>query len=345
MDNKSGMAIRMKDVAQDLGLSVITISKVLRNHSDISPATRERVLKRMKELNYRPNLAARALVTGRSYLIGLVVPDLMHSFFSQLAKGVTRVLRKKGYNLIMSSSEEDPDLEKQEVEQMLGRGLDVFLIASAQLSVDSFRRIEEHNKPYILIDRKFSGLAANFVGTDDRAIGRMATEHLAENGCRRIAFIGGRNTSPAIERMQGYHDVLAERGLWVSDDYVRRLERGDDSADLNGYEAMKTLLRLDNSPDGVFCYNDPSAMGAMKAILEAGLQIPRDIAIIGCGNVNYAPLLRVPLSSVDQQSELMGERAAKLALSLTENKPGARRPKTILMEPSLVVRESSMRKG
>lgn len=337
------MAIRMKDVAQDLGLSVITISKVLRNHSDISSATRERVLRRMKELNYRPNLAARALVTGKSYLMGLVVPDLVHPFFSQLAKGVSKVLRKKGYGLIMSSSEEDPDLERQELEQLMGRGLDVYLIASAQSLVDSFQKIEEHGRPYILIDRKFTGLDAHFVGTDDRAIGRMATEHLIENRCRRIAFIGGRDTSPVVDRMQGYREVLAEKGLRVPDAYVRRLAHGDDSADETGYEAMRVLLSADEPPDGVFCYNDPSAMGAMRAILEAGFEIPGDIAIVGCGNLNYAPLLRVPLSSVDQQSELMGERAAKLALALTENKAGMRKAKSILMQPALIARESSIR--
>lgn len=337
------MATRMKDVAQDLGLSVITISKVLRNHSDISPATRERVLRRMKELNYRPNLAARSLVTGKSYLMGLVVPDLVHPFFSQLAKGVSKVLRKKGYGLIMSSSEEDPDLERQELEQLMGRGLDVYLIASAQSVVDSFQKIEEHDRPYILIDRKFTGLHAYFVGTDDRAIGRMATGHLIENRCRRIAFIGGRDTSPVVDRMQGYREVLAEKGLCVPDAYVRRLVHGDDSADETGYEAMRALLSADEPPDGVFCYNDPSAMGAMRAILEAGLQIPGDIAIVGCGNLNYAPLLRVPLSSVDQQSELMGERAAKLALALAENKAGMRKARSILMQPTLIARESSIR--
>ena len=106
---------------------------------------------------------------------------------------------------------------------------------------------------------------------------------------------------------------------------------------------MKALLSLEAPPDGVFCYNDPSAMGAMKAILEADLQIPKDVALVGCGNVNYASLLRVPLTSIDQQSELLGERAAKLALALTENRNLGRKTKTILLPASLVIRDSSMR--
>src|SRR5215831_34090 len=133
------MTVRMKDIARDLGVSVVTVSKVLRNHSDISEETRERVLKRMKELNYRPNLAARALVTGRSYTIGLVVPDLVHPFFAQVAKGLARVLRKKGYSLLISSSEEDPQLEQQEIDQLLARRVDALVVASAQWTVETFR--------------------------------------------------------------------------------------------------------------------------------------------------------------------------------------------------------------
>ncbi len=338
------MAVRMKDIALDLGLSVVTISKVLRNHNDISAETRERVLKRMKELHYRPNLAARSLVTGKSYLIGLIVPDLVHPFYSQLAKGVSKVLRKKGYSLILSSSEEDPDLEKQEIEQLLSRNLDVFLIASTQGSVESFRRIEEHKKPYILIDRKFAGLAANFIGCDDRLIGRLATEHLIEIGCRRIAYIGGETTSPSLERLEGYRQTLIHHGLPSPASYIACRAHGDDSGDLTGYQIMQSLLQLDPYPDGIFCYNDPMAMGAMKALLEASIKIPEQVAIIGCGNVHYGPLLRVPLTTVDQQSELLGERAAKLALALGESKGFPQKPRTFLMQTRIIQRDSTQRR-
>ena len=156
--------VRMKDIARDMGLSTVTISKVLRGHSDISDETRKRVLKRMKELNYQPNLAARALITGRTSTIGLVVPDLLHPFFAQVAKAVSAGIRGHGYSLIITSSEEDPELERQEIEQLLARRVDVMLIASAQWTVESFRRIEERRIPYILIDRLFAGLAGKFCG-------------------------------------------------------------------------------------------------------------------------------------------------------------------------------------
>src|SRR5690242_19925500 len=124
------MEIRMKDIARDLGVSVVTVSKVLRNHSDISQQTRERVLRRIKELNYRPNLAARALVTGRTHSIGLIVPDLVHPFFAEVAKGLSRVLRKRDYSLMISSSEEDPALEQSAIDQLLARRVDALIVAS-----------------------------------------------------------------------------------------------------------------------------------------------------------------------------------------------------------------------
>ena len=185
------MPARLKDIAKDLNLSVVTISKVLRDHPDISQETRQRVLKRMKELNYRPNLAARALVTGRSYIAGLVVPDLVHPFFGQVAKGLSQGLRKKGYSVVLSSSEDDPELERQEIELLLARRVDVLIVASTQSTVESFQRLTELKVPYVLIDRKFDGLAANFVGVDDGAVGALATTHLIDVGCRRIAHIGG----------------------------------------------------------------------------------------------------------------------------------------------------------
>jgi len=336
------MPVTMKDIARDVGVSVVTVSKVLRNSSGISEETRQKVLKRMKELKYRPNFAARALVTGRTYSIGFIVPDLVHSFFAELAKGLSAVLRKKGYSLMIASSEEDAELERQEIEQLLARRVDALIIASTQWTVESFRRIEEQEIPYVLVDRRFVGLPANFVGVDDEVVGRLATEHLIENGYQRIAHIGGRDVSTAVGRLEGYRRAMARHNLDVPTGYIITSPHNDDSGDVTGYEAMKELLRATPRPDAVFCGNDPVAMGAMKAILEAGLNIPGDIAVIGCGNVRPAEFLRVPLSSVAQQTELMGERAAKLALSLIEAK-GQVKPKAILLEPRIVARQSTVR--
>ncbi len=335
----------MKDIARDLGVSVVTVSKVLRNHEDIGEETRQRVLKRMKELDYQPNLAARALVTGRTLTIGLVVPDLVHPFFSEVAKGLSSALRTNGYGLLISSSEDNPELEREELNQMLSRRVDALIVASTQRTVESFRRIEDRKRPYVLLDRCFPGLQANFVGVDDEAVGRLATEHLISVGCRRIAHVRGGEVSTALGRLAGYRQALAQHGLDAPSDYIQTAGASDDSGDISGCDAMLRLLNLDPRPDGVFCFNDPTAMGGLKAILASGLRVPQDIAVIGCGNVGIDELLRVPLSSVDQDSAGIGRQAAALALSLVQCTGERPRAKTVLLPPRIVARESTRRQG
>jgi LacI family transcriptional regulator len=337
------MSVTMKDIAQELGISIGTVSKVLRDHPDISPETRERVRQRMRELNYRPNLAARALVTGRTHSIGLVVPDLVHPFFGEVAGGLSKLLRKQGYSLIISSSDEDFELENRAIDQLLARRVDALILASSQKDAGFFRNLEKQKTPFILIDRKPEGAKVNFVGVDDEQIGRMATEHLIEMGCRRIAHIGGPGISTAVGRLRGYRRALERHGLRADPLYVISREHADEASDATGYEAMNALLAAKRAPDGVFCYNDPTAMGAMQAAIEKGIRIPRDLAFIGSGNVRYAKFLRVPLSTIDQQSEEIGDRAAALALKLIESKTHLK-PATVLLTPRLVARESSARR-
>jgi LacI family transcriptional regulator len=338
------MSTRMKDIARDLGVSVITISKVLRNHPDVGDETRERVLARVKELDYRPNLAARSLVTGRTYLVGLVVPDLLHPFFAEIAKSLSGVLRGSGYYLIVSSSEEDPDLEEQEINQLLARRLDILIIASCRSTVDLFFRIEKQKTPYVLIDRGLPGLTANFVGVDDEAVGMLATKHLIDVGCKRIAHIRGPETSPSIRRVEGYKRALTQAGLKVSDECIIAEPKGDVETRQRGAEAMRELLSLKPRPDGVFCFNDPLAMGAMNYALDQGLRIPEDVAVIGCGNLHYDDALSVPLSSINQHSRRIGEEAARIALSILNSKVPPK-VESVVLHPELIVRRSTQRRG
>jgi LacI family transcriptional regulator len=338
------MAARLKDIARDLGLSVVTISKVLRNHPDIGEKTREKVLKRMRELNYQPNYTARALITGRTSTMGLVVPDLLHPFFATIAKAISTEIQNQGYSLIISTSDENPELERQQIRQLLARRVDVMILASAQHSVESLREIAAQNVPYILVDRFFPGFTASFVGVDDRAVGALATSHLIEQGCQRIAHIRGPEVSTAIGRLEGYRQALTSHRMAPLRSHIVPIgASGDHRGEAGGYEAAKRLLSARKRPDGIFCFNDPVALGAMRAILEAGLRIPEDIAVVGCGNLSYSDFLRVPLSSVDQGSSKIGKAAAGMALKLAQNR-GHAQPKTQLIQPHIVARASSLRR-
>jgi len=334
------MAVRLKDIARDLGVSVVTVSKVLRGNADIGEATRRRVLKRMKELNYQPNMMARGLASGSTFTVGLVVPDLVHPFFAEFAKSLGGILRTNKRALILASSEEDPEIEREEIRTLLSRGVDVLLIASCQTNLRNFYELGDQRTPYLLFDRNFPHLAAHFIGSDDVLVGEMATQHLIDIGRKRIAHIAGQNTSPSFDRMRGYKNALAAAGLSVPENYVIVCEKMEESGDIVGAQAMRELLKRKPRPDAVFCYNDLTAVGAINATLDAGLRVPEDIAFIGCGNLRYANYLRVPLSSIDHGTTQLGELAGKFALELVA-KP-EQEPRAILVPSTLVARASTI---
>jgi LacI family transcriptional regulator len=334
------MVVRLKDIADELGVSVVTVSRALRDRPDIAKDTKARILDRVKRLNYRPNLTARSLVTGRSSLIGLVVPDLIHPFFAEIAKGLSATLREKNYFVLVSSSESDPQLEQDEIEHMLAHHLDCFVVASCQKDTTSLQKIGEAGVPLVLIDRSFAGFASNFVGVDDHKVGELAVEHLIAQGCKRIAHIRGPATNVGNQRAAGYKDTLLKNGFNAPSQHtVACGEASDSDGETRGRKAMEQILTLKPRPDGLFCFNDTVAVGAMVRAVEAGLRIPQDLAIVGCGNFHYSGKLRVPLSSVDQRSREIGERTARMIIRLLE-KPSAR-PRSSIIEPELVVRASS----
>ena len=335
------MVVRIKDIARDLGVSSMTVSKALRNQFDISEETRKRVLKRAGELGYQPNLIARGLVTRRTYMIGMVVPDLMHPFFAEVIKGAARRIKSHGYHVVIVDSDEDADSEMSQIETLLAHNVDGLIIASAQSNGRWLHQTLGRNKiPCVLVDRPLAGLKTHYIGVDDVEIGAIATWHLIEQGCRQIAHIRGPAISNANGREQGYRRTLTQHGLKILPGYVVAGQHRDTT----GHEAMVQLLDRSPRPDGVFCYDDQVASGAITAIVEAGLNVPNDIAVIGAGNVHYSSHLRVPLSTVDQRSTVIGETAGELLAKSMEAKTDAAAER-VLITPRLVVRESSLRRG
>jgi LacI family transcriptional regulator len=253
------MTVKMKDIARDLGVSVVTISKALRNHPDISKSTRERVLQRVQELGYRPNLTARSLVTGRSSLIGLIVPDLIHPFFADVAKGLSKTLRQQGYFVLLASSEEDPELEQAEIEHMLAHRLDAIVVASCQPTADAFSRLHTGNTPLVLIDRSFKTFPSHFVGSDDYVAGKLATEHLLSVGCKHIAHIRGADNNVGNRRLKGFLDTIRKHGLSLPAEYILQVPRVD--VDSKGY-GESLVSRLKN------CSKCPTASSALTMLLR-----------------------------------------------------------------------------
>jgi LacI family transcriptional regulator len=336
------MTVKMKDIARELGVSMVTVSKALRKHPDISKATRERVEAKVRDMNYHPNLAARSLVTGRSALVGLIVPDLIHPFFADIAKGLSRTLREHGYFLMISSSEEDPVLEQQEVDQMLAHRLDAIVVATCATEASGLARVQQGDTPLILVDRMLKGVLTHFVGSDDYAAGKLATEHLLAMGCKRIAHIRGPENSTGLRRLKGFLDTMAKHDRPVPPEWIVAARSVDVDGKLHGAKALRALRDLKRAPDGIFCFNDVVATGVIMEAVRLGVDVPGELAVIGCGNLHFDDLIRVPLSSVDQRSAEIGDRVAKLILEL-KAPDASPLPRSVVLQPKLAGRASTAR--
>ncbi len=328
----------MKRIAADLGVSITTVSKVLNNHADIGPATRAKVLARVDELGYRPNAVARSLSLRRTHTLGVVIPDLMHSFFVEIVAGIESVASARGYGLLLCSSSENPRKERSELELLRARQVDGIVIASVHGTSNSelLQRIAGHGGALVMIDRDdHPRVRCHRVLTDDDLVGRMATEHLLAQGRRRIAHIAGPALTHARRRESGYLAALGDAGIEPPSSWIAR----GGFMDADGYRAMQALLDVDPQIDAVFAANDPAAIGAMQAIWEAGLTIPDDIAIVGAGDIAHGGLLRVPLTTIGWEKEELGRRAAELIFDQISGREDVvfRR---VVVPPRVVVRGS-----
>jgi DNA-binding LacI/PurR family transcriptional regulator len=337
------MSTTMKRIAADLGVSVTTVSKVLNDQPDIGPETRARVLKHVHRLGYRPNAVARSLSLKRTHTLGVVIPDLMHSFFVEIVAGIEQVMSARGYGLLLCSSGENPVKERSELEMLRARQVDGIVLASAHASgsTDLLKGLARRGCALVLIDRDdHPSVDCHRVITDDEEVGRLATDHLLRTGRRAVAHIGGPPVRHARRRETGYAAALRDHGLTARPEWIVRA--GFMEAD--GYRAMKALLALapPRRIDAVFAANDPAAIGAMKAAWDSGLNVPDDIAIVGAGDVAYGDLLRVPLTTVSWSKEDQGRRAAELLLDQIGGSP-AGPSQRVVVPPRLVIRGSSVR--
>src|SRR5687767_13084720 len=327
----------MRRIAGELGVSVMTVSKVLNNHGDISEATRGRVLAKIEELGYQRNAVARSLTLRRSHTIGVVIPDLMHSFFVEIIAGIEPVASVRGYGLLLCSSGEDAAKERAELEMLRSRQVDGIVLASVHgnANEDLLRQLTGIGTAIVMIDRDdHPRVDCHRVLTDDERVGVLATTHLLDMGRKAIAHIGGPNVVHAKRREKGWRDTLKSRGVAMQPDWF--VEGGFMESD--GYRSMKRLLMSRPRIDAVFAVNDPAAIGAMKAIWEAGLKVPDDIAVVGAGDVIHGELLKVPLTTVSWSRTELGREAAELLLNAAER--NGNEPRRVIIPPHLVIRES-----
>ena len=329
------------DIARELGLSPSTVSRALNNHPGISEKTRKAVVKLARKKNYQPNLLALHLLQKKTNTIGVIVPEISSFFFSSIINGIQDFVNSLGVNMIIGQSNESYEEEKRIVQTFSSINVDGFLISpsSENKRNDHLEMLVKSNIPLVFFDRDCIGIEADKVFVDEYSGARQAVEYLVQTGCRRIAHIGGPQTlSTARHRLRAYRDALQKHGLPIREDY---LVEASGFAPEHGIEPSKRLLSLPEPPDAIFTINDGVAIGAMYVIKEAGIQIPREISVIGFDDDPHSSYFKPSLSTVWQPTYEMGMLAARILMKRISSGNELSKLRIETLIPELVVRGSS----
>ncbi len=334
-DSQSTLTIR--DVAREAGVSVSTVSRVFSNKGAVSDELREKVLQASKGLGYSPNSAARSLRNGRTLMVGLVIPDVTTPFFAEVARSASRVLGSAGYSVLLCDSDENPENERKHLRVLRERRVDGLLITpSSDVGAKYYETIAARSTPVVLVDR-LASKNLDSVRVDNTAATFQIVAHLVSRGYDRFGIIIGRqDTLSGRERREGFK--AACKALNIPEDNVCQ-ENGLLTVQ-GGYEAAKKLMQRQQVPRAVFATTSLMGIGALKAIKEAGLRIPKDVALAMFDDVSLADLADPPITVVGQPTIEIGQIAARMLLE--RMKGGATQPgREVLVQPSLIVRQST----
>lgn len=331
------MRATIRDVAEMAGVSINTVSRVLNDKGEIAPQTKERVLEAIKRLRYRPNSFARTLLGKSSLTVGQIVTDCLNPNNAQQIRSVQNVTAAQGYSVILVDTSEQHQRELAAVDLMVEKFVDGFLITPLQYdNTHLFKLKEEGTVPFVLTNRAIEGLEVDTVLHDNFTGAYQAVKHLIEQGHSRIAYITSRRQIWTVnERISGYRAALAEAGLEYKEELVIQTYLNLESS----FEATNQLLKLQTRPTAIFAYNDLMAIGVLKALKQAGLRIPQDMALVGYDDILYAQYLEVPLTTVRQPTQRSGEVAAEVLLKRISDRDAP--VERIVLQPELIVRASS----
>lgn len=327
--------VTIKDVAQRVGVSVSTVSRVLNHSSYVSPETEQLVLKAIEELHFAPSQIARGFVNKKTSTIGLIIPDVSNPFFSDVARGVEDFAIGDGFATILCNSDWRSERESMYLDLLRGRWVEGVIIVGSRSSAGDLARAVG-SVPYVLVERLMVGSGPS-VWTDNRRGGALATSHLYEMGCRTFAHISGPPDSPsATERRKGFLDVMRRESVTSYEVF-----EGDYRVQ-SGLEIGQRIFASGKAPDGIFAANDLMAIGVMQAAAQAGVRIPEDVAVVGYDNIATADYTSPSLTTIDQPGYEMGRVAFSILLKRLRD-PHAATDEQIEFEPRLIARNSTRR--
>lgn len=330
--------VTIVDIAEEVGVSYSTVSRVLNGFDAVKDSTRQRVLEAADRLGYVRNSQARSLAKGRTNVIGVLAQniDKGYGYTGEILRGVDRELYRANYHLMMFTSRRYVEQEKVFVETIASSLTDGVILIAPLLPSNYIEYLHERKFPYVLLDQSDNTYSSPIVECTNWQGAYDATSHLIELGHRRIAFIEGlTNIQSAIDRHDGYRVALADNNL----QYIPEIVVQGDFSHASGYQAAKQLLTLSKAPTAIFASNDVEAIGAIEAIRESGLRIPEDISIVGFDDIPIASIMFPKLTTVQQPLEQMGSISARLLLEQVENPQNP--PRRITLSTQLIKREST----
>lgn len=335
----------LKDIAEELGITVTSVSKALKDYPDISVETKKAVKKLAKKLNYQPDSRAIAMKRNKSNIIGVIIPEIVHFFFSNVIQGIMSYCDQKGYQVLIALSNNQKSLEKKQVNLMFNTRVDGLIasLANESATAKHFKILKEYNIPLVLFDKIDERFECNKVKIDDRFGAFLATEHLIAKGCKRLAHIRGpQHPLNAKERYNGFCDALKKHNLELDPALIKICEKVTLS---EGYDFAKELLALDNPPDGIFTVTDQVGVGVIKAAQEMNLKIPEQLKVVGFSDSQIAQVVKPSLSTIHQPGYEIGETAARLLIEEIETREAdSESPvgfKQITLDTYLIAREST----
>lgn len=327
----------LKDLARHTGVSKSTVSRAFNEPNKVKESTLNLVLEAAEKLGYQPSRVARRLRggQGQAKVIGLIIPDVMNPFFADITKGVEDVAYSNGYVLILNNSNESRDRQKICLKTLRMEGVDGIILPPVSKTELQVKNLVDEGYAVVCVDRKFRNVAVDSIVSDNRNGAYTAVNHLINLGHQRIAYIGGiPNISTSIERRRGYEDALRDHDIPINSKYIMEGDSKQGNAEL----LTQKILSLSNPPSALFTGNNMITLGAQTACRQLGIQIPKDLALVGYDDVPWADALNCPPTVIDQPGYEIGRRATEILMSRIKNPD--RSHVTVSLDPNLIIRHS-----
>jgi len=336
-----GRQITIKDIAAELGISASTVSRALKDHPDISIKTKKAVNELAEKLHYKPNVVALSLRNSKSNIIGVIIPELIHHFFSSVISGIDDLAYNNGYSVMIAQSNESYEREVSETHAMMASRVAGVLVSVSKKTKDfaHFKNLEDNGIPVVFFDRASKDMKMDKVVVDDFDGAFKAVDYLIKTGCKRIVHFGtsqhlliGRN------RQNGYLHALFKNGIAIDESLIFKCDDYDEA-----WFLTEKLINSGNKPDGIFAVNDMTAIGALQAVRNCGLKVPEDISVIGFTNGRISTMTDPPLTTVEQHGYEMGQIAVRMLLNHLEKENEENEPETRVLKTDLIIRESTLK--